>query len=110
MLLRIWRVKVKPERILELEKFARTVSLPMFKRQDGCLGVLFTWEGSYCATITFWKDRASIDKLSSSRDYLATVEKIEQSGMLIGEHSVQVFQSFDGYLELDGLVDGTRSV
>jgi hypothetical protein len=42
ILVRIWRVKVKQERIDWLEKFAHTVSLPMFKQQKGCLGVLFT--------------------------------------------------------------------
>ncbi len=56
MFVRIWRVKIHPERIHELENFAHTHSLPMFQKQVGCLGVLFTRNGSDCATISVWEN------------------------------------------------------
>jgi quinol monooxygenase YgiN len=98
MLVRIWRVKIKPERMEDLKNFARTFSLPMFTQQAGCLGVLFSLDGNNCATITFWDTIESIERLGNSRSYRETVDKIEASGMLEGEHKVEVFQIFDGYL------------
>jgi hypothetical protein len=40
MLFRIWRTGVKRERLKEYEEFERSYSLPMFERQEGCLGVV----------------------------------------------------------------------
>ena len=101
MLIRIWKVNVENDKIADLKIFAETESLPMFKKQKGCLGVFFTLYGNQCATITLWKDMESINALNSSAFYNETVEKIEASGILEGEHFVEIFNSFGGFLETD---------
>jgi hypothetical protein len=103
MFIRIWKVIIEANRIDDLKYFARTESLPMFKKQAGCLGVFFTLDRNQCATITLWKDMASIDALKSSKSYMDTVEKILASGIFEGEQSIEIFDCFDGYLELDDL-------
>jgi len=101
MLVRIWRVKIHPERINELENFAHAYSLPMFKAQVGCLGVLFTRNGSDCVTISVWENAEAIERLKSSPTYNETVRQIEATGMLEGEQSVELFQAFGGFMNRD---------
>ena len=101
MLVRIWRVKVHPERLNDFEDFAHAYSLPMFQKQVGCLGVLFTRNGNDCATISVWENAPAIEKLKSSPTYSETVRQIEAAGMLEGEQSVELFQAFGGSLNRD---------
>jgi quinol monooxygenase YgiN len=101
MLIRIWQVKVKPDRFYDLEDFARSHSLPMFKKQEGCLGVLFSRDENYCATISIWENMKAIEKLRDSSSYNETVEKIVATGMLEGEQSVEIFEMFGGFLSFD---------
>ena len=108
MLLRIWHVKIDPARVDELENFAQTYSLPMFQQQAGCLGVLFTWQGNDCATISLWQTMDAIEKLKTSPTYAETVRQLEATGMLGGEQSVELFQCFGGFLNLDVLADEFR--
>jgi hypothetical protein len=103
MLTRTWKVHIHKDRIGDLKHFARTESLVMFKKQAGCLGVFFTLDGNKCATITLWKDMASIVALKSSKSYMDTVEKIVASGIFEGEQSIEIFDCFDGYLKLDDI-------
>lgn len=105
MFIRIWKVIIEANRIDDLKYFAQTESLPMFKKQTGCLGVFFTLDGNQCATITLWKDMESIDYLKTSPSYNETVEKIEATGMLQGNSSVEIFDSFSGSLEFDKIAN-----
>lgn len=105
MPVRTWRVKIHPERINELENFAHTYSLPMFQKQVGCLGVLFTRKGSDCATISVWENAEAIERLKSSSTYRETVRQIEATGMLEGEQSVEVLQSFGGFLNPNKILE-----
>ena len=41
MLVRIWRTQVDPFREAEYVAFTQDYSLPMFRQQPGCFGVLF---------------------------------------------------------------------
>ena len=101
MLIRIWQVKVKPDRFDELEDFSNARSLPMFMQQEGCLGVLFSRDEHYCATISFWEDMKAIEQLKDSSSYNDTVEKIVATGMLEGEQSVEIFETFGGFLSFE---------
>ena len=101
MLIRIWRVNIVPERIGDLEDFANTYSLPMFRMQAGCLGVLFTRDGYNCAVISIWENMQAIEKLKASPSYNDTVEKIADTRMLEGEQSVEIFEAFGGFLGYD---------
>ena len=101
ILVRIWRAKIHPERISALENFAHAYSLPMFQAQVGCLGVLFTRNGSRCVTISIWENAAAIERLQSSRTYQEIVRQLEATGILEGEQSVESFQAFGGFLNWD---------
>lgn len=109
MLIRIWKVRILKDRTEDLRDFARTESLPMFKKQAGCLGVLFTLDGNLCATISVWKDRRSIESLKTSQSYKETVDKILATGMLEDEQSVEIFDCFGGYLDLAAIAQIVHS-
>jgi heme-degrading monooxygenase HmoA len=100
MLARIWRTKLDISRIGDYERFATQRSLPMFKDQPGFLGVLFARQEADCVVITFWDQPDSIEALESSPVYLATVAEINQTGVLVGEASVEVLDIHAGDISL----------
>jgi heme-degrading monooxygenase HmoA len=79
---RIWRTGLDESRAQEYEEFARTVSVPMFRRHAGFAGVLFARSSGERVVITFWQDRAAADALAESDDYQVTVQAIEAAGFL----------------------------
>lgn len=79
---RIWRTRLDESRAPEYEDFALNISLPMFRRHNGLLGVLFAGTGSERTVITLWSDQAAAAALNASADYLATVRAIEATGLL----------------------------
>jgi len=79
---RIWTTGLDESRAPEYEDFARTVSLPMFRRHDGFGGVLFARSVSERVVITLWQDRAAAEALGESADYRATVKALEATGFL----------------------------
>ena len=98
MLVRVWTVDIKKEKIKELEIFANTISLPMFIEQEGCLGVLFTKNSDEASTITFWDSQESIDKLATSVSYQDVVKQIEESGILAGNHKSETYEEYGGFI------------
>lgn len=82
LMVRIWRTGLDESRAQEYEDFARTVSLPMFRRHHGFGGVLFARSGSERVVITLWADPAAADLLGGSDDYQATVRALEATGFL----------------------------
>jgi hypothetical protein len=54
---RIWTTGLDNSRERDYEEFARNISLPMFRRHDGFLGVLFAGVGEQRTVITLWRDR-----------------------------------------------------
>lgn len=101
MIVRIWKVGIQSGKKQALEKFAKEISLPMFRSQAGCLGVLFTYKDDICATVTLWNNQASINQLEQSSIYQEVVEKIENSGILEGNHETEVFYSYGGFLNAE---------
>lgn len=100
MLFRIWRTGVDSQRWPEYARFEREYSLPMFRQQPGCRGVLFVRipDGSGAAACTFWDDRASIGRLASSPTYQATVARLRETRLLVGSQTVEVFEIAAGAL------------
>ena len=98
MLVRVWTVDIKKEKIKELEEFANSISLPMFRKQEGCLGVLFTKNSQEASTITFWENQESIDKLATSVSYQNVVKQIEESGILAGNHKSETYEEYGGFI------------
>lgn len=79
---RIWRTGLDGPRSAEYDEFARTRSLPMFRRHEGFRGVLFATSGHERVVITLWRDREAAAALERSSDYRATVRAIEATGFL----------------------------
>lgn len=101
MFIRTWKTSVHPDRVDDLETFAEKFSLPMFREQPGCLGVLFARDGAYKETVSFWEDQEAIERLATSPSYEETVRRIEETGMLQGEQTVTILPLYGGYLKLD---------
>lgn len=100
MILRIWRTKVNIERIQEYERFEMEHSLPMFRRQHGLMGVLFLREGAdHSAALTLWENLESIEALDTSTSYQQTAGALGESGLLVGEQSVQIFEIRGGEIQ-----------
>ncbi len=95
-LVRIWRTNVDPLRVTEYERFAQDVSLPMFRAQQGFLGVLFAGAGPPRAVLSFWKDQHAVDALASSPSYGETVARILATGMLAGETTTEILELHGG--------------
>ena len=98
MLVRVWTVDIKKDRIKDLEEFANTISLPIFRKQEGCLGVLFTKNSQEASTITFWDNQESINKLATSKSYQDVVKEIEESGILAGNHKSETYEEYGGFM------------
>lgn len=88
---RIWRTGVVENRIDEYEAFARDVSLPMFRAQQGYRGVVMGGDGGRRCVITYWENDEAIAALDCSPSYKATVERIVATGFLNGEQSVEIY-------------------
>ncbi len=101
MLVRIWKVSLAPNKAAELERFATNISLPMFKTQPGCLGVLFTRTETECATISIWQSEHAVESMEQSALYKQVVRQIEQSGILREDHHTEVFLVYGGFVSTE---------
>ena len=89
--LRVWRAPIDEKRADEYERFARDRSLPMFRRQEGFLGVLFARAREECVVVTVWRDEDAVARLAASPSYQETVAAISASGLLVGDASAEVY-------------------
>jgi heme-degrading monooxygenase HmoA len=108
VIVRVWRTAVRAERAGDYERFATTRSLPMFRRQDGCLGVLFAEDSGERIVITLWDRLETVAGLDQSSDYQLTTRALFDSGILDGEQTINVYTFAGGFLSgrlplLDGL-------
>jgi len=101
MLLRLWRTGVDPQRWPEYARFEREHSLPLFRQQAGCYGVVFvrTSDGAGAAACTLWQDWGAIERLAQSHTYQATVARLLDTGLLTGTQSVEVLEVATGALD-----------
>ncbi|NAZ77013.1 hypothetical protein GTQ99_16515 [Kineococcus sp. T13] len=83
-------------RAAEYERFARDVSLPVFREHGGFLGALMGRDGSRCVVVTCWRSRADVDALDASPRYRALVERIGRTGLLLGEQTTEAFAAHLG--------------
>ena len=103
MIARMWRTGIKPGRAEAYEEFARTISLSMFRAQQGFAGVVMGRDGGSAWVLTLWRDQAAVESLATSASYRAAVEKILASDLLDGEQSTEV--SAVHVLDVAGQVD-----
>ncbi len=88
---RIWRTNLAPDRTDEYEQFAREISLPMFRLQQGFSGALMLRDGANCLVITFWRGQDDIVALAKSDSYNNTVQSILARGFLLGEQTTETY-------------------
>jgi heme-degrading monooxygenase HmoA len=98
MIARIWRTRVVSARLAEYEQFAQEQSLPMFRQQRGFLSVLFLRGRQDCLVLSLWADRSAVDALATSTSYQATVRKLQDTGLLLGQPQVEVLDVSGGVL------------
>ncbi len=99
MILRIWRTELNQARLDEYARFERERSLPMFREQRGLVGVLFLREGpDRAVALTIWEDLAAVEALRDSVTYQHTAGALMESGLLMGEPSVELFEVHGGEL------------
>jgi heme-degrading monooxygenase HmoA len=90
---RIWCTQVVSGRFEEYERFAREISLPMFRAQAGYRGGLMAGDGSERIVITLWEDADAVAALDLSQSYRDTVSRIVATGFLTGEQSIEVYDT-----------------
>lgn len=90
MMMRLWTTGLRRERTEAYEAFARNGSLPMFRQQEGFIGVVMSHRGSVGQVLTIWRDAAAVDALSRSPSYRSTVEQILAADLLTGQQSTEV--------------------
>jgi heme-degrading monooxygenase HmoA len=98
MIARLWRTQVDLTRLAEYEQFAQEQSLPMFRQQQGFLGVFFSREHQHCLVLSLWKDRTAVEALATSATYQTTVRQLQATGLLLGHQSVELFEVSGGAL------------
>jgi len=86
---RIWRTGLDESRSPEYQDFAVSTSLPMFRRHNGFLGVLFAGTASERTVITIWSDQPAVAAFEASADYKETVRAIEATGFLRSPQRVE---------------------
>ena len=92
MIMRVWRARVDAARAAEYERFAREVSLPMFRDQPGFRGSLFGRSGAECVVVTVWDDSGAADSLDVSARYVETVSRIRAAGFMSVEFGAERFE------------------
>jgi heme-degrading monooxygenase HmoA len=71
----------------------------MFRKQSGFLGMFFLRAGSECQTLTFWRDTAAVEVLTTLVSYKETVDHLLKKGLLRGEPTVEIFTGVGGMLD-----------
>ena len=79
---RIWTASIADGRTADYEKFAREISLPMFRQQDGFQGVAMMRVGNGCSVLTLWRDEKAVEQLAASQSYAGAVKAIMDAGFL----------------------------
>lgn len=87
---RTWRASIAEGREQDYETFARDVSLPMFRQQDGFMGVTMARDGTDCTVMTLWRDAAAIAALDGSESYRQTVDALQSTGILTDTTTAEV--------------------
>jgi heme-degrading monooxygenase HmoA len=90
MIGRLWKTGLKPGCGAAYEKFARDVSMPMFRQQEGFLGCVMSRSAQEGSVLTFWQDQEAVDALAHSPSYQATVASIVEADMLAGSQTTEV--------------------
>src|SRR5688572_23846923 len=100
MIIRVWTTGIVEGRESQYVQFAHARSIPMFRQQPGCLGVLFGCAGGRVHSVfSFWRSTTHVDALADSVTYRATAEALASTGVLEGAPTVAVYEAEGGMLD-----------
>ena len=97
-IVRRWTTGVMRNRMTDYETFARDVSVPMFGRATGCLGVLMAGGNEFRSVLTLWRSAEEVAAFEASQDYRTTVDLILARGFLAGEQTITCEPVHGGWL------------
>ncbi len=98
MIVREWRSEFDSSRSNEFERL-ETESLHILNRQPGFVSVLFSRNGPNIAvTLSVWENQNAIDALKNSSGYFDFMKMLQDSGMLRGAPTEELFEIKGGYL------------
>ncbi len=92
MLTRLWTTEFDVDRRSELERFANEISRPMFEQMAGFLGYIYAVSDAIWLTQTFWESEADIEACEKSPVYLAVVDQLMSTGLVVGNQSTAIYQ------------------
>ena len=87
-IVRRWTTGVMRNRMTDYETFARDVSVPMFGRAAGCLGVLMSGGIELRSVLTLWRSAEELAAFEASQDYRITVDLILAQEFLEGKQTI----------------------
>jgi hypothetical protein len=82
VIVRIWRATIDPAGAEDYERFARELSLPMFRAHGGFRGCAFQRDGADCTVVTLWAGSEDVAALEASTLYRETVAAIMAVGFV----------------------------
>ncbi len=110
MFVRLWKTRVDPSREEEYVRFTEYHTLPMLQHQPGCLGALFlNWPPKW-GILSYWQDEDAMSTHASSPAYLQTMRRLEETELLIGKSSVEVFAVHGGFMGSTIMETGRREM
>jgi heme-degrading monooxygenase HmoA len=71
----------------------------MFRPHDDFLGVVFAEAGDERLVLTFWRDADAAEALNASPRYHQVVERIEDTGFIVGPSSLEVVEVHGGAID-----------
>jgi heme-degrading monooxygenase HmoA len=99
MIVRIWTTEIDESREDEYRRFEQDHSVPMFRQQQGFVGVVFLRRAGGAAAVTLWRSREDADRLPESTSYRETVQRLESTGLLRGAQAVELLELSSAYME-----------
>lgn len=90
MIGRLWKTRLRAGCGEAYDQFAREISLPMFRQQEGFVGCLMSRTPEWGFVYTLWRDQTAIDALDHSSSYQATVKRILEAGILDEPQTLEV--------------------
>lgn len=77
---RLWRTALIPGRGEAYERFAREVSVPMFRQHAGFLGCIMSRTSEAGLVLTLWQDPSSVEGLAHSSSYAPRSHEFASQG------------------------------
>ena len=93
MIVRIWSTGLIEEMKDGYLNFAKNNSLPMFRQQEGILGVNVLVKEDKSLVLTYWNNMEDIIKMENNALYKHTVAAIQISGFLKAPQDVEIFDA-----------------